>query len=131
MFRRCVGVVAAACTHVRVLRTLVGRHLRKAMGELHGRASVYHNVQDKGSTTFKSSLDQGMILTADLGGDLLAKILVYQITNVAAIILLQPLLHGIPMAQLGVFPPNTTYVDLKAAKIDVPADQAHVRIVTN
>jgi hypothetical protein len=92
---------------------------------------VYYNVQDKGSTTFRSSLDQGMILTADLGGDLLAKISVYQITNVAAFILLQPFLHGIPMAKLGVFPPNTTYVDLRAAKIDVPAAQAHVRIVKN
>jgi len=92
---------------------------------------VYYNVQDKGSTTFKSSLDQGMILTADLGGDRLAKISVYQITNVAAFILLQPFLHGIPMAKLGVFPPNTTYVDLIAAKFDVPADQAHVRIVKN
>ena len=36
---RCAGVVAAACTQVRVLRTLVGRHLRKSTGELHGRAA--------------------------------------------------------------------------------------------
>jgi hypothetical protein len=91
---------------------------------------VYYNVQDKGSTTFRSSLNQGMILTADLGGDLLAKISVYQVTNVAAFILVQPFLHGIPMAKLGVFPPHTTYVDLRP-RIDVPADQAHVRIVKN
>jgi hypothetical protein len=38
-------------------------------------------------------------------------------TNVAAFILLQSFLHGISVAELGrVFPPNTTYVDLRAVK---------------
>jgi len=90
---------------------------------------VYDNLQRKGSETFTSPLEKGMILSADLGEDMHAKILILQVTSVAVFMTLQPFVHGIPVAKLGVFPPETTYVNLKAVKFGVPREEAHVRIV--
>ena len=90
---------------------------------------VYHNVLNKGSETFSSKLERGMIFSADLGGDEHAKIFVYQVTSAAAFLIVQPFRFGIPMAKLGVFPPETTYIDLRAGKFGVSVAQAHVRIV--
>jgi hypothetical protein len=90
---------------------------------------VYGNLRREGAATFAARLKKDTILSADLGDDVYAKIRVFDVTRVAAFLTLQPFRNGIPMAKLGVCPPSTTYVDLRAGKFDVPREQAHVRIV--
>jgi len=89
---------------------------------------IYNNVASKGSDTFAATAEKGMILCASYAENLHAKIHVAALSNVALFLTLQPFMNGIPMAKLGVFPPDTGYVDLKAGKFDVPKEQGHIHI---
>lgn len=90
---------------------------------------VYNTVASKGSETFKQTLTKDMILCASYAGNHHAKILVYSLTSVAAFLTLQPFYNCIPVAKLGVFPTETTYVNLITAKFGVPAAESHIRII--
>ena len=89
---------------------------------------VYGNLLRKGSDDFAANLEKGMIISADLGDERYAKLQIYQVTDVAAFIVLQHMHHGIPGGKLGVFPPHTSYINLLSGKFDVPQSEAHVRV---
>lgn len=89
---------------------------------------VYSNVDRKGSTSAPVTLSEGMILNIKMTEDFYAKILVSQLTSVAAFLVLQQFPYCKPGTKLGVFPPSTTYCDLIVGKFDVPLEKAHVRV---
>jgi tyrosinase len=89
---------------------------------------VYSNIEREGSESSSILLEEGMILSVKLQDDYHAKILVSQLTSVAAFLILQQFPYFKPSTKLGVFPPNTTYCDLILGKFEAPQDKAHVHI---
>jgi hypothetical protein len=92
---------------------------------------VYSNIERKGSESSPILLEKGMILCAKMTDVFSAKISVYQLSSVAAFLIMQLFPYGKPGAKLGVFPPNTSYCDLILGKFDVPQEKAHIRVIKN
>jgi hypothetical protein len=89
---------------------------------------VYSNVERKGSESTAIVLKEGMILGIKMTEDFHAKILVSQLSSVAAFLTLQQFPYGKPGSKLGVFPPNSCYCDLIVGKFDVPQEKAHIHV---
>ncbi len=91
---------------------------------------IFNDIEKQGSSTFAANLQEGMTLCVKLNGDnYYAKLMVLRLTSVAAFITMQQFPNCIPGSKAPIWPADTMYCDLRAAKVDVPKEQAHIRIV--
>ena len=92
---------------------------------------IFNDIEKQGSSTFVSNLQEGMILCAKLmsGDDYYAKLSVLRLTSVAAFITMQQFPNCLPGAKVPIWPADTMYCDLRAGKVNVSKEQAHILIV--
>lgn len=90
---------------------------------------IYNNVESKGSESVRITLEKGMILCAKFDSDWYAKMLVASLSNFTPTIVMQHFPFLKPGSKHGLFPSETMYVNLQTCKLNVPANEAHVRFV--
>lgn len=99
------------------------------LGYVYGNG-VYYTIEKYGSVDFVGTLTKDMILCAKLPNEeFYAKLWIPAITSVAAFITMQQFPFCIPGSKLPIWAADTMYCDLRAGKLNVEAEQAHVQIV--
>jgi hypothetical protein len=90
---------------------------------------IYNNVESKGSESFRITLEEKMILCVKLNSDWYAKMQVYYLSDFTPSIVMQHFPYLKPGSKHGLFPSETMYVNLETCKLNVPANEAHVRFI--
>lgn len=90
---------------------------------------IFNNVENKGSESFRTTLEEGMILCAKLKSDWYTKMLVVYLSDFTPSITMQHFPALKPGSKHGLFPTDTMYVNLETRQLNVSANEAHVRFV--